>query len=138
MNQHNKPKPELNHHHVQENSCCESTCGDGHALSHGGGLLSEHQHHNHSGECCSASPKVNSATTISIPLPEGTNRVRYRIENMDCPTEEQLIRNKLEPMQGIVRLDFNLLDRELTVHHQLDDPQSIVSALIKLLSLIHI
>lgn len=132
MNQHNKPKPELNHHHVQENSCCESTCGDEHALSHGGGLLREQQHHNHSGECCSASTTVNSSATISIPLPEGTNRVRYRIENMDCPTEEQLIRNKLEPMQGIVRLDFNLLDRELTVHHQLDDPQSIVSALIKL------
>jgi len=60
------------------------------------------------------------------------NQVKYRIENMDCPTEEQLIRNKLEPMQGIVRLDFNLLGRELTVHHQLDDPQSIVSALVKL------
>ncbi|MBI5484321.1 MAG: heavy metal translocating P-type ATPase [Deltaproteobacteria bacterium] len=60
------------------------------------------------------------------------NRVNYRIENMDCPTEEQLIRNKLEPMPGIVRLDFNLLDRELTVYHKLNDPQLIVSALIKL------
>jgi Cd2+/Zn2+-exporting ATPase len=60
------------------------------------------------------------------------NRLKYRIENMDCPTEERLIRNKLEPMQGIDRLDFNLLDRELTVNHQLDDPQPIVSALVSL------
>jgi len=48
---------------------------------------------------------------------------------MDCPTEERLIRNKLEPMPGIVRLDFNLLDRELTVYHRLDDPQAIAAAL---------
>jgi Cd2+/Zn2+-exporting ATPase len=60
------------------------------------------------------------------------NRVKYRIENMDCPTEERLIRNKLEQMQGIEQLYFNLLDRELTVYHQLDDPQSIVSALVTL------
>src|SRR3546814_5260164 len=48
---------------------------------------------------------------------------------MDCPTEERLIRNRLEPMAGVVGLDFNLLDRELTVHHQLDDIQIITTAL---------
>ncbi|WP_395062067.1 heavy metal translocating P-type ATPase [Paraburkholderia silvatlantica] len=48
---------------------------------------------------------------------------------MDCPTEERLIRNRLEPMPGVVRLDFDLLARELTVHHRLDDTQSVVSAL---------
>jgi Cd2+/Zn2+-exporting ATPase len=51
---------------------------------------------------------------------------------MDCPVEERLIRNRLEPMPGIVRLDFNLLDRELTVYHCLTDPRAIVSALQKL------
>lgn len=58
--------------------------------------------------------------------------MRYRIDKMDCPTEEGLIRNKLESMQGIVRLDFNLLERELTVYHRLDDPQSIAAALDRL------
>jgi Cd2+/Zn2+-exporting ATPase len=48
---------------------------------------------------------------------------------MDCPTEEALIRKRLEPMDGIVRLDFNLLARELTVHHRLGDPQPIAVAL---------
>ena len=61
--------------------------------------------------------------------PEGASRVRYRIDKMDCPTEERLIRNKLEPMPGIARLDFNLLDRELTVYHRLDDPHSIAAVL---------
>ena len=48
---------------------------------------------------------------------------------MDCPTEERLIRNRLEPMPGVVRLDFDLLARELTVHHRLDDTQPVVDAL---------
>jgi Cd2+/Zn2+-exporting ATPase len=48
---------------------------------------------------------------------------------MDCPTEERLIRNRLEPMAGIARLDFNLINRELTVHHRLDDTRDIVGAL---------
>lgn len=48
---------------------------------------------------------------------------------MDCPTEERLIRNKLEPMAGVARLDFDLLARELTVHHRLDSTQPFVDAL---------
>ena len=48
---------------------------------------------------------------------------------MDCPTEERLIRNKLDGRPGIVRLDFNLMSRVLTVHHQLDRQESIVAAL---------
>ena len=61
--------------------------------------------------------------------PEGTRRVRYRIDKMDCPTEETLIRNKLETMPGIARLDFSLMSRELTVYHRLEDASAIVAAL---------
>ncbi|MDQ5942267.1 MAG: hypothetical protein QG572_1082, partial [Pseudomonadota bacterium] len=32
-------------------------------------------------------------------------------------------------MAGISRLDFNLLDRELTVYQRLDEPQPIAAAL---------
>lgn len=53
----------------------------------------------------------------------------YRIQKMDCPTEERLIRNKLEPMQGIHELRFNLMQRELTVRHELEDDQPILAAL---------
>lgn len=43
----------------------------------------------------------------------------YRIDNMDCPTEEALIRNKLSGMHGVAKLDFNLMQRTLSVHHDL-------------------
>lgn len=55
--------------------------------------------------------------------------VRYRIVNMDCPVEECLIRSKLGAMQGIARLDFNLMSRILTVHHKLDGTQRIKTSL---------
>nr|WP_129527697.1 heavy metal translocating P-type ATPase [Achromobacter agilis] len=36
---------------------------------------------------------------------------------MDCPTEETLIRKKLDNMDGVHALDFNLMQRVLTVVH---------------------
>jgi Zn2+/Cd2+-exporting ATPase len=53
----------------------------------------------------------------------------FYIAKMDCPTEEQLIRNRLKSVEGIDRLDFNLMQRELTVTHRLDDERSIQSSL---------
>jgi Cd2+/Zn2+-exporting ATPase len=64
--------------------------------------------------------------------PPGTHAARYRIDQMDCPTEERLIRNRLEPMQGVARLDFNLLARELTVHHRLHETSTMENALVEL------
>ncbi|MDZ4210564.1 MAG: heavy metal-associated domain-containing protein, partial [Methylotenera sp.] len=51
-----------------------------------------------------------------------------RIEKMDCPTEESLIRHKLEGMQGVESLDFNLMQRKLTVNHHLQNPEPIIAA----------
>jgi len=51
------------------------------------------------------------------------------IPKMDCPTEETLIRGKLEGMPGITALDFNLMQRRLTVTHQLADTAPIMNAL---------
>lgn len=132
MNQHHMPKPEFQHHHTQDNPCCGSKCGNQDALFAGSVPGIDQGHNDHSGgkECCSSATGLGGAA--DSPPPEGTDRVRYRIENMDCPTEERLIRNKLEAMPGIVRLDFNLLERELTIHHHLDDPQPVVNALCKL------
>lgn len=42
-------------------------------------------------------------------------QVRFRIDQMDCPTEERLIRDQLERRPGVDTLYFNLLKRELTV-----------------------
>lgn len=75
--------------------------------------------------CCAA--KVCSAPSPDeVPTaPAGADVTRYRISNMDCPTEERLIRNKVEPIKGVLRLDFNLMSRTLTVHHELKSTDTI-------------
>ena len=55
--------------------------------------------------------------------------VLYRILNMDCPTEEALIRKKLSCLSGITGLEFNLMQRVLTVHHELPSTEGIEQAL---------
>ena len=57
-----------------------------------------------------------------------TSTLTVRIEEMDCPTEESLIRQKLEGLQGVESLDFNLMQRKLTVRHHLQDSESIIVA----------
>ncbi|MCD8339964.1 MAG: cation-translocating P-type ATPase [Burkholderiales bacterium] len=42
---------------------------------------------------------------------------QIRIEQMDCPTEESLIRKKLKSMEGVGGLQFNLMNRVLTVSY---------------------
>ena len=41
-----------------------------------------------------------------------------RILQMDCPTEEALLRNKLGGMAGVAGMEFNLMQRVLTVTHE--------------------
>lgn len=53
----------------------------------------------------------------------------YRIVNMDCPMEEALIRKRLGSMPGITEMEFNLMQRVLTVHHSLPNTESIEAAL---------
>ena len=43
----------------------------------------------------------------------------FRIEKMDCPSEEQLIRMKLADLDQVVSLNFDIPDRKLTVVHTL-------------------
>ena len=52
-----------------------------------------------------------------------------RIENMDCPTEEALIRGKLASLPCVRDLHFNLMQRKLTVMHSLTDVALIEAAL---------
>lgn len=96
-----------------------------------------HQHSDdaccaHDDDCCAPGGLLTAPQAAPQPAPDGTSKVRFRIDKMDCPTEERLIRNRLEPMTGVVRLDFNLLARELTVFHQLESTLVLEAALTEL------
>lgn len=45
------------------------------------------------------------------------NKSLFDISKMDCPSEENLIRMKLEGIPSIVNLDFDIPNRQLTVFH---------------------
>ncbi|AKM33089.1 hypothetical protein AB870_21820 [Pandoraea faecigallinarum] len=62
--------------------------------------------------CCAGAASV----APPAPVPDtGAPQARFRIDQMDCPTEERLIRDQLERRPGVDALYFNLLKRELTV-----------------------
>jgi len=44
-------------------------------------------------------------------------QTRLRIMQMDCPTEETLLRKKLAKLPAVSNLEFNLIQRVLTVTH---------------------
>ena len=45
------------------------------------------------------------------------NKTIFKINQMDCPSEENLIRMKLDGIQEIKNLDFDIPNRNLTVFH---------------------
>lgn len=67
--------------------------------------------HDHAGHKHEAVPQPADAALT------GACNTRIRIEQMDCPTEERLIRDALGRMPGVAGLHFNLLQRVLTVSH---------------------
>ncbi|NJD33444.1 MAG: heavy metal translocating P-type ATPase [Betaproteobacteria bacterium] len=62
---------------------------------------------------------------------KGNHSVRstLRIAQMDCPTEESLIRGKLSGLVGIHSLEFNLVQRTLVVLHAPDALSAAVEAI---------
>ena len=53
----------------------------------------------------------------------------FRVEELDCATEENELRDALTPLDGVRRLDFDLIARRVTVTHQLDSPALIEAAI---------
>lgn len=51
------------------------------------------------------------------------------ITNMDCPTEEAILRKALEGVDGVHLLEFDLMERTLRVSHVLSDPAPILAAI---------
>ena len=76
---------------------------------------------------CGCSSELAATTAAS---PRGTAvRVVYHIDNMDCPTEEALIRDRLGKLAGITGLHFNLVQRTLALQHNLPSLEPVESAL---------
>lgn len=76
-------------------------------------LLVEHQ--------SGAAPRVIAAiASLGMQAQPLAAETRVRIEQMDCPTEERLITDKLARQPGIEALQFNLMQRVLTLRHRPD------------------
>ena len=61
------------------------------------------------------------------------NKSVFEISKMDCPSEENLIRMKLDGLTGIKNLDFDIPNRKLTVFHT-GAPDKIEKSLLRLKS----
>jgi Cd2+/Zn2+-exporting ATPase len=64
-----------------------------------------------------SSVAAERAPNPSLHEPAGNQRTVLVIAKMDCPTEERLIREKLAGMPGVAEIEFNLVQRTLTLEH---------------------
>lgn len=132
--EHNHSHGSCDHPHSPSDNGAHSKEGDSHqGCSHG---HEEHSHehekishsheghnhdhdHNHEGGSCAAAPGKLDNLGGSQAV-EGGLRTEIRIMQMDCPVEENLIKKKLGGMSAVKELDFNLMQRILTVTHTTD------------------
>ena len=123
------------HSHDHSHECCGHDHGHGdhphahaescHAHDH---KSCDHDHAHEHGSCCCGHDAPQAVDWSTLAAPSATRAV-YRILNMDCPMEEALIRKKLATVPGITGLTFNLMQRVLTVEHELPSTASIEAAL---------
>ncbi len=105
--------------------------GDQHPHSHGAKLQpvqKPHDHASHGGSCCSSAAPP-ALVKISEAVTESARLSRFRIEAMDCPTEQTLIQNKLGKLAGVQQLEFNLINRVLGVTHDLPNTAPIIETI---------
>lgn len=88
----------------------------------------EHKHDHHAHSCC-GSAAAPALVQLSEKASSHAQFSRFRIEAMDCPTEQTLIQDKLGKLAGIEQLEFNLINRVLGVHHTLAGTAEIEQAI---------
>jgi Cd2+/Zn2+-exporting ATPase len=90
----------------------------------------EHSAETHAHSCCSAKAKAAPEVVNFTETPAAGARLsRFRIEAMDCPTEQTLIQNRLGKLPGVQKLEFNLINRLLGVWHDLPSTDPIRDAI---------
>lgn len=135
------PHPGHDHHaphshaHHQHEHAPQSACSHDHAshADHAAHKHATHAHvsaneqaHSHShqhGHACSHDHAGRVSEKAVVPA--DAKRLRLHILAMDCPTEEALIRKSLSALPNVLGLDFDLLNRILTVHHHQQDPAEV-------------
>ncbi|NMY84022.1 heavy metal translocating P-type ATPase [Pseudomonas sp. WS 5411] len=85
--------------------------------------------HDHGGGSCCSGAAAPSLVTLTQTTSANARLSTFRIEAMDCPTEQTLIQNKLGKMAGVQQLEFNLINRILGVTHDLTSTAPIVEAI---------
>ncbi|WP_429461534.1 heavy metal translocating P-type ATPase [Paraburkholderia sp. JPY465] len=123
------------HAHGGEHAC-GADVGGGHrheGHDHHDGHDHEHGHaHDHAAGACCASSTAFAPASLRLPPSEAVGddlRTAIRILQMDCPTEEALIRKKLDRMPAVRGTHFNLMQRVLTVVHAPEALESVLAAL---------
>lgn len=87
-----------------------------------------HDHEPHAHSCC-ASKAAPALVHLTEKASAQAQLSRFRIEAMDCPTEQTLIQDKLGRLAGIEQLEFNLINRVLGVRHTLTGTAEIERAI---------
>ncbi|OQR37586.1 heavy metal translocating P-type ATPase [Pseudomonas sp. Bc-h] len=116
------------HRHSPHEHAGHDHAGHGHDHSSTVKFTPVGKHEPQAHSCCSHEPgpavvSVGSGSTDNARLSS------FRIEAMDCPTEQTLIQNKLGKMSGIQKLEFNLINRVLGVWHELPSTDPIREAI---------
>jgi len=96
---------------------------------HGQAKLTPVHKHDHAAHACCSHDSAPAVVTIDGASDADGQLSSFRIEAMDCPTEQTLIQNKLSKMKGIQKLEFNLINRVLGVWHELPSTDPIREAI---------
>lgn len=84
-------------------------------------------------DCCAAPQLISPADGVVLPGAKrkrsGASTTVYRVEELDCPTEENDLRGVLTPLDGVRSLEFNLVARQVRVGHDMTDPMPIEAAI---------
>ncbi len=117
----------------EKTSRAHHACSHDHSLGDNN-MIAHHDHvHSHDHACSAAIslgvPTSDDANLVTVNIPAGSTLTRLRIAQMDCPTEEALIRKKLGGMTSVQGLEFNLMQRVLSVVHDNDALAAVEAAI---------
>ncbi len=68
------------------------------------------------------------STSTPTPTPTGTSTT-FRVEELDCATEENELRAVLSPLDGVRSLEFDLVARHVIIKHSLASTETLAAAI---------